>query len=208
MARAVRVRVSPPAPGQHQMADGTVTRPARQRAGGDRGESDAGRAGCGRGAEARVQGHRSRPARSRAGCKTRLEQLARTVRLPGLPPGQGAAAAAEEAVWPLDPGRGAGGGGRRGLQEAPSATTSCARRCGRRSRSPRSTRARTSSSSSSWRCCRRCRRSSSRGISLTRLVAETPPEKVEQAIENFATLAPEVRGARPSRVRPPTATRS
>ena len=41
---------------------------------------------------------------------------------------------------------------------------------------------------------------------LTRLVAEVPPDKVEEAIENFAKLAPEVRAARPSRARRRTAT--
>ena len=44
------------------------------------------------------------------------------------------------------------------------------------------------------------------GISLTRLVAETPPEKVEQAIENFAGRARSSRPP-PSRAAPPTATR-
>ena len=49
--------------------------------------------------------------------RARLEKLAKTVRLPGLPTRQGAAAPAQEAVRSLDPGRGPGGGGRRRFQE-------------------------------------------------------------------------------------------
>ena len=45
------------------------------------------------------------------------------------------------------------------------------------------------------------------GISLTRLVAETPPEKVEQAIENFARSRQKFEAPAEPRPALPTATR-
>ena len=117
---------------------------------------------------------------------SRLERMAKTVRLPGLPAGQGAAASAARSSmaarsWARCSKRRSTRAPRR-----PSATTSCARRCGRRSRSPRSTRARISSSSMKVEVLPEVPQVELGGISLTRLVAETPPDKVEEAIENFA----------------------
>ena len=116
-------------------------------------------ADCGRGAEAGIQGHgpgrRDRePGADPAGAAGEDRAAAR------LPARQGAAAPAQEAVWPLDPGRGAGGGGRRGLQEdhrrQPAPAGAAAEDRGHLVRRGQGSRVRASSS----RCCRRCPRSS------------------------------------------------
>ena len=117
--------------------------------------------------------------------RTRLSELAKTVRLPGFRPGKaplpllkkqyGRSILGEVLEEAVDE------GSKKTIGEQRASSGAAARR----SRSPRSTRARTSSSSeaggAAGGAAGRARR-----ISLTRLVAETPADKVEEAIENFA----------------------